>query len=196
MAWITFLTPPTSPFQSLYLICATPTADCLAGLSSTAEQIATMEPSWASMQPIAVNKPRGSNLIPSICPSWQNKGNSAGLHGPIFAFPAAQLAVGCSSTNASYTCSHSSATPSGLVLKNFLSTSEMDSTGEPKSLLKLYVEMLDMMGQKMGVGELAGLLLVRGAWKSLLCGVHNPKTQHYHLHCTFLEHTLHMTYHA
>ena len=88
-----------------------------------------MERSWSS--------PNGSSLIPMICPSWHNNGNSARGYGPIFAFPAAKLAVGCSSATTSYTCSHSSATSTKLVVKDFLSTNEVDSEGRPESSLEL-----------------------------------------------------------
>ena len=114
-------------------------------MSSTAEQVAAMNLTW--------NSSNGSRLIPSIRPSWHNKGNSAAAYGPIFAFPAARLAVGCSSANTSYTCSHSSATPTGVGVEDFLSTSEVDPEGRPKSSLKVYVLMQDMMGQNMTVGE-------------------------------------------
>ena len=129
-------------------------------MTNTAQQVAAMERSWTS--------PNGTNLIPPICPAWQNNGNSASGYGPIFAFPPAQLAVGCSTARTSYTCSPSSATSSGLVVKDFLSTSEVDSEGKPKSFLEVYVQMHDMMGQNMAIGKLARLCpLVRCACMAL-----------------------------
>lgn len=135
--------------------CAHP-VDCPAGNTSTDQQIAAMNLTW--------NSPNGSTLIPSMCPLWHDKGNSAAGYGPIFAFPAAQLAVGCSSAETSYTCSHSSATSTGLVIRDFLSTSQVDSEGRPESLLQVYVLMRDMLGQNMTAGELACLRWV--------CAVH------------------------
>lgn len=136
--------------------------DCPAGNTSTVQQIAAMNLTW--------NSPDGSSQIPSMCPLWRDKGNSAAGYGPIFAFPAAQLAVGCSSAETSYTCSHSSATSTGLEVKDFLSTSQVDSEGRPESLLQVYVLMQDMLGQNMTVGELACLRWV--------CAVHALQSCH------------------
>ena len=101
-----------------------------------------------------------TNTFPTLCPEWQDAGNTAVSHGETVAYPAAHLTVQCLPYAANgYTCAEQSSAlgSDGITVNNFWSTNAVDTElDQPMARLLLNVAMLDLANQTMTIGELIG----------------------------------------